>query len=686
MTLASGTIPYSYDYGQGPFHVPDPYSSDFPIGPSGILLEQAQFVITAELRKWKKADGLQGSHTLPEFDWFNNSNIAPSIRYEPRANGTNLGNAEGSGCLNFLDHIQQTRNALFTLFFNELNGDTNDDYFIAWLSALYPNNPSGRNGNYSRRLPSQTGVVNYTSLDVLGGSGILFDVDFGELMFNPFPHISTFNLDNAHINDPYEIQTGPLFPCFQKTDGTLVPLTGREPDDINNTFKSYHTLPIGSGTIMINGYCLQAGTKYYLGNNANNFDVTGGGAFTHSALSIRQAGNGGNIPTTRSYITPSAQPSGLYRVATINKRSDFPNTTISSGLVSFWPPLTTYPTSQGYHVFDDALWITDQKIGNTLASNTTIGNGLASGLSMLSPWTFTDMWIRYADLTKFDCLPDAGSTITYRNWPSGDFLVRTGANNIYRFHETIQRPITSTSGQLRLARYNDKLDYLTDITSTSDAATEIGGFDNQFPLGGNTNLIGDTWYDPTTSEHWVSNAINTGSDMWKFDNNFKYINKYIFNLPSGIFNARGVFIGGQHFLYNGEFGPTGATHIKGSGIYPVHIVAEGTAPYNSTTTPPQGGEAYISLPEGKNINGAPFVGTMTSAEIIHIIEVASSTHLTPGVYALIRWVGPSTGAIGKLYLIKIEEKTTEWEVKFAILLENLTVSPFKRRYLLYMPY
>jgi len=38
MTLASGQLPYDYAHGQGPFRVANPYKTNFPIGPSGVLL------------------------------------------------------------------------------------------------------------------------------------------------------------------------------------------------------------------------------------------------------------------------------------------------------------------------------------------------------------------------------------------------------------------------------------------------------------------------------------------------------------------------------------------------------------------------------------------------------------------------------------------------------------------------
>ena len=403
MTLLSGIPPYSYDYGNGPFRVHNPYSSDFPIGLSGILLEQAQFVITAEKRRLNK---FLNSHVLPSFNVYVNSAILPSGGYEPKINGSTLGNEVYPAAAFILDHIQETRLALVSLF-QDYSSDTNLDTFeyrAAWFQALYPNSPSGFynagdpdfaftvDGHWSHRFPSETGIIDYVNDDVLGSSGVLYDVDIGELMINPAPHISAFGLDRMHAIDFFAVQQFPLFPAFQKTDGSLIPLTGREPSVIPLA-ADYQIDHISSGCIRLDGYAIYNNTEIYLGRNANIFGPVED--FTVVSEGHRDVAFGGNIIGSRLFIAPTSQGSGVYRVATKNKRIDFPNTTIESGAMSFWPNITDYwpnctnPNDQligstttiadlGYHVFNDCIWMTDQAF-NTLSAK-------PSGLCILSPF------------------------------------------------------------------------------------------------------------------------------------------------------------------------------------------------------------------------------------------------------------------------------------------------------------
>ena len=98
MTLYSGQLPYEYD-------VKFPITIEQIIGPSGSLLEQSQFVILSELRKFSY-DETEGLITSPfgsetgtiytqdvdyntVFNFYNNQ-INPPIPYEPSASGTTL--------------------------------------------------------------------------------------------------------------------------------------------------------------------------------------------------------------------------------------------------------------------------------------------------------------------------------------------------------------------------------------------------------------------------------------------------------------------------------------------------------------------------------------------------------------------------------------------------------------------
>lgn len=663
MVLQSGQPPYDYAHGKGPFKAMRPYSSDYPSAPSGILLEQAQFVITAEIRKFVRFDGNEGSHTLPLFNIYTNVVITPSGPYEPKTNGSTLGNQLNPGGLSFIDHIQETRVALETLFGFIESPIT--DYKAAWLEALYANNASGQLGEYVRRLPSETGPIEYTLLDVLGGSGVLFDVDFGEVLFNPPPNIAGFGNDDAHgpaavgITDLFSIQQYPFFPAFQKTDGTLIPLTGREPLFLNGV-PNYFTDPISSGTIGLYGYCLKPLTKFYVSQGLI-FNAAGTPAFTVFAESIREVFTiSGNVETSKVFITPTAQASGLHRVAAVNKFTDFPTTTIESGRMSQWPAFNnpfaiSYPTV-GYHVFDDALWVTDR-----YAQGAAVGGpnrGLPSGLATLSPYTSDPLWVRYADLTEIASLEGFGVNPVYTsgNWSKFVGLERQGGDQVYRLHPTIQRPFSTNSGQFRLGRWNDELDLVTDITTTS-AFPIAGPLSNQFPLGGNTDLVNDFWFDGTS--YWVSNQNFAQFDLWEFDASFDYQAKYILTV-SGISNARGFADGGQNYLFRGTLGnPAANQTINSSGIYPMSILTPDPAPFSSDVT--MVGEVQLGTP--KFINAAAHVGAAIQAEIMDMVSVPSATHLTPGIYALVRWRFVA-GNGGNVYLLRLEEAANSWEIRY----------------------
>ena len=699
MAIASGIIPYNYDYGHGPFRVPNPYNSNSAIGLSGILLEQAQFVITAERRRLNK---FFDSNILSSFNVYVNSNILPSGGYEPKASGSTLGNAFYPAASFIIDHIQETRMALNSLFL-EYSSDTNLDtyeYRAAWLQSLYPNSPSGFynatdpdisivvTGHWSHRLPSETGIIDYTNDDILGASGILYDVDIGELMINPAPHISRFGLERMHNVDNFSVQQYPLFPGFQKTDGSIVPLTGREPAFLPNA-ADYNIEHMSSGYIRLDGYAIYGNTKIYLGRNNNIFGPSTD--FTTIVGGTRNVLFGGGLDGSRLFIQPTSQGSGVYRVAAANRRSDFPNTTIESGVMSFWPTIDSYwpkPTNNqllgstttianlGYHVFDDCIWMTDQAFGS---------NSLSSGLCILSPYTGHSLWARYAAPDHFDTISTAFFSGNSGTWPLGVGLVRTAANSIYRLNPNVENSITAPSGRLVFGQFNDMLDFVSIVRTTSDVTDSTP---DEFPTA-NGNSYHDFWYDPTNAEYWVSNAANLGFGIWQFDSTFKYINKYeVINndiiTASGISSARGVFINNKHYLFHGRLGPDGGggnEYMNSSGIFPIDVDVPGTEPYANDGVVPGLGLLTIAANTVKYINGAPFVGHQSFASIFDIIEVTSATHLPIGVYALVIWT--STAGDNAVYLLRIEEATTTWEIKS---ISRLGTTSSVKRDILYMPY
>lgn len=94
----------------------------------------------------------------------------------------------------------------------------------------------------------------------------------------------------------------------------------------------------------------------------------------------------------------------------------------------------------------------------------------------------------------------------------------------------------------------------------------------------------------------------------------------------------------------------------------------------------------VDINTRKNINGAPFVGHRPFAEILDVVVVPAATHVQPGVYALVRWARP-TGGTSDLYLVRIEEEASSWEIR-AITRMETGYGPLNegRREIIYMQY
>lgn len=694
MVLQSGIPPYEYATRVRRFE-----SKPIPIGISGILLEQAQFVITAEIRKWT---GVWDD--LSNFNVYTNVNITPSGPYEPKPLGTTLDNLLNPGAAVFVDNIAESRlalNTLLVLYSNDTDFNGAYDYRKGWLQSLFPESTSGfisgfdeqvfisTVGHWRHRLPSETGIIDYNYDEVLGSSGVLYDIDFGEVMFNPAPHIARFTLNDIHntrINntaDEFLIQQSPIFPAFQKTDGSIIDLTGREPL-ILSTNVQYGIDHVSSGCVRIFGYMFRPLTQFTL-SKSSLFGNTSD--FTFFSEGVRSPVLP-SVPTTAAFLSPLSQTSGVYRIAARNKFSDFPNTSIESGIFSHWPKTEIYwpsdhPTNAtsndqnaGYHVFNDCLWMTDR------ASTATTGGpffGYPSGLSILSPFTGHRMWVRYADQTPTTVTTSPSVTQNF-NWSTGVGLERLTTDTIVRLMPSVHRTTSNVSGQLIFTTYNDMLDRLSSTTTTS--ASPNG--DNQFPIGGNTSLLHDYWFDG--SNYFVCNNVALGFDMWKFNSAFNYTTKYVFNRPSGIHQARGAFINSTNVLFHG-FLSGGLTNFAQSGIFPINFITDGTDPFDDSANQPFVGEAEISFGTVKYINGQSILGVAQSAEIMDLFQVTSSTHVIPGVYAIVRFkLDTSPFNAGDFYLLRIVETSSSWEIAALTQLETQVIASVVRRELMYMSY
>lgn len=490
MILQSGNAPYDYAVGD-PLRVVNPYTSNYVVGGSGILLEQAQFVITAETRKFAT-----DSHHLENFFIYINPIIAPSGPYEPKVNGSTLGNLLNPGNLFIINHILDTRSALDILwgFYQDESTNTENDFRVDWLRqiALDTPYPSG----YRRYDPGVTSsTLATTDVNVLGGSGILFDLDFSEVMFNPYPFFAYNTFLDVNILGTFRIVNGPIWPCFQKTDGTLVSLNGREPINIGLD-SDYDVSNFASNQLRLDGYAFTPQTNYVVGHGYENFTIEASLPFVSS--SSRNALNNRPLTTSRVFVSTIALASGVYKIAAINNLSSVPFTAIPSGLMSQWPSSgVAYPDTgrdingvprphefdvltpfnlrsvwynnpeyeHGYQVFNDSLWIIDHGDGGRAPS----------GLAIASPFTGHCMWLRFADLTLSTGSGVFGGLVnSARSWGGHVGLERIGST-IYRLQRKRANGSISSKHTALIQTYNDDLDYITQIESA-----EFDSFDDDY--------------------------------------------------------------------------------------------------------------------------------------------------------------------------------------------------------------
>jgi len=198
------------------------------VGISGVLLEQSHFVSLAELRR------RSGFVSVPLI-----------IKYVNQpANVVALSEPSGSppffldhpptfpGAANFIDQIDDIR-MLQDGIWSAVSADSDFSAFevlVDWLNNVYPN-PSGADGNYAHRIPAEDGPILYILPEeaILGQSGVLYDIDIAEIMYQPTVRFNEFDLMNGHRSlSFFDVVTRHIWPCFCKPDGTLVTLNSRD--------------------------------------------------------------------------------------------------------------------------------------------------------------------------------------------------------------------------------------------------------------------------------------------------------------------------------------------------------------------------------------------------------------------------------------------------------------------------
>jgi hypothetical protein len=682
MTVGSGQMPYQYGI-KLPIRAPVggwPGLARPNIGPSGNVMEAAMFVLHAEMRKWGN-DLLIVPYSV---------HVHPDIAasgFEPKAGGETLAGLVGPTAADIVvDHIETMRVNLFELFDSyaiDLNFNE-EEVLEAWLTSAYPESPSGHirvigfgfsnAGQTFLRPPLEdvTGGNFITTLDThwLGGSGVLFDIDAGEVTFNPFPFPRRFV--NATIDGQYTLFFSPIYPYIQTTAGNLPTVIPARYESINQ-FNQYRVNTnfnaIASGYVQIDGYCLIPETTIELvyGNDFNFYDtVSDVSDYTGHIQGLRAVGNtiGENDPSARIYRLPSAQSSGLYRLLTHNRRVDVPDTAIPSGFISLFPPGRVIKnnlgdlvlvnqidgqqytitsdggldiesgSAKGIHVFDDTIWITSPYLQGS-------GDLSTRGLYPISPFTGELIWYRPAELTlstSGNVGPGPGAFGSHNGlFQIGTDFVRL--SKTYTAFSVVTSPTTTGTYQLHWQLYDETTLGHQEVSKWFEVVTTTGGTPQ--PI-----------FDDLAGVLFDGTNIYTYREFGQiaaFDTNFDFVENYF----TGNIARRRHYANGQ-LLYT-----RGGNVTVGDPL--------------SSMSPPGGSSSgigvwSISAPNythdsAKRLRAETFFGHRVSAIIHSIFDVSGATHIANGVWMLIQFRSGLGGVQDtELFLCRIIESADEWTV------------------------
>lgn len=628
MGVISGILPYQYS-GPLPFHIrPDMVD----IGISGVHLEQSHFVLAAEIRR------IEGTLSTPFGD-------SPIAKYVNVATPLEYSEASGvqpfyldtpviyPGSINFVDQILDARTML-GIVWADTEFDSDFDFIdIAkdWLSGVYPN-ASGANGDFAHRAPSETGIIDYIApLEaVLGQSGVLYDIDVAEIMYQPTVRFSRSLWINGHDEDSFVLLAKPLWPSFQKTDGTFVTLNSRDQNLADFTpgrILPFHSNPFqdtdGTGYWSVSSGMLQVDGDMFKEDKTDYFIAPSGGEFIDTLVYLTQGArkigrqNDGTDAYSRVFLQPEPKVQGLYQLAVRNRKSLVPYTIIPSGFISQWPhpgdleihvhadrSVAFGIGKRCYGVFDDAFWILDKG-----------GNTLPSGLAIINPFTGDPVWIRHAD---------HAIGLESKDWHELRGLERIGGS-IYR----VARQTFNSGGTDYLAFYefDDNLDFVAEHVSDVTAVPGV-----------TTLRTEDMFYDPDNSQWCVMDATANAREFYIFDSAFNFVSDH----NSAELFENGARINNAYWDLNSPSLP--ARHIQ-------RFDLNGTAIDFFET----------KIVQVEMIPGLS--GTMGTFTVKDAQTITGALSFTDGIWFL---CDSSNGT----FLLRVQEDTTAWEVLEAI---NLTV-------------
>ena len=691
MVVASGQFPYQYD-GELPVRQKKggwPGLAVPNIGPSGDLFEQGMFVLSAELFKWGTTQ-----LNLLMYTGYWHPDIAGS-GFFPKGNGETFVGQVGRPLLLSADNIVQMRSSLADLLFARyaLDSDYSSSQFLeSWLATAYPESPSGHM-TWRFDIPGQFyetfdatwlrptlddfipgNFILDTDLHWLGGSGTLWDVDYGEVIFNPFP-FPRGSMFFAPSANNHSLSFSPLYPVFQTTGGTLPSvLASRYQSDISaGAFKAETNFEaIQSGYLQLDGYGILPNTLIRLtqGNDSNFFsDIGTTSDFTFYGSGARRVADGAGLvdQTARVYLSPTAQASGVYRLSLANTKTLVPFASIPSGYVSFFPggdllPITISDndmfdksititsdgglkinprSSKGYHVMNDALWMTSPN------ATSLSGTFLTKGLFVLSPYTGDTLWYRPAERILATSGNMPGGTAPLGS--PGIFGVHIGleefGTDFARISRVWQENVTAGSPNIYDNTVYFQLYDQTDLNHSEQQSnwtiTNDGG-----SIGAR---IDGMHFDGTGYWIWYEFGV-----VHNFDGSLIYNGSFTGNIA-----RRRHFANGQRLYTIGGNNTVGdpilAMSPAGGSSSGIGVWSIATTPANILTD-----IGTYTHDSAKRLRAETHFGHQTAA-IIHMIrDVTGSTHVPNGVWMVIQFTG---SAPNDMYLCKIREDASEWVVE-----------------------
>lgn len=623
MAPQSGVIPYNYSF-KVPFQMDH---RDSPIGISGIVFEQAGFVLADLFRRSNLASIL-----YPDFFKYRVLGMAGS-GYTPSNTDINLASITDPGIALTIDQIKEYRQTLVFLM-ERVGADTQDIETIVgsastlseaksstraladWLMNSHPGRAPRANqdllfadeAQFTRiaddTFPTPESIILNMDVSYLGGSGILLDIDFGEVIFQPYPYIAGF--DQSTFLNPFDESTGdlfnnsttqrgiitfPIYPSFQKADGSVVSITTRE-----NGYN--YNGGIGSGGILLWGAYIFPSSTFLVGSGAalaNTFTPIGMSTLPHSVFPLKLKSNSPIL--SGIVLDPPVLPTGLYKVGVRNSLQAFPDTAIPSGFISIYPR-NGYPSGQAYEVFNDTFWL--YALG---------------GLITLSPYTGRPLHFRRAQYVE-----DTSSSISADVWSSG----QVGPVFIDPSLVTISEHEEVNAGNSRthFQTYNTNLTFQSETITSIGATGTFGLLDfTDAVLGGGTIFA------------------STSAFIRTFDTSFNHLGSYTGTLsnPLSYFNTK---------LWSRQ----------GGGLAEVTLTAG--APLGSFS---------VGSTKTVNITGLSEINSVITT--FHGLEITDSTSGINGIWL---WVTGNNTLTGQTdhWLLKVTEDATEFIATKALLLRK----------------